>query len=220
MPSRGAIEATDYWVPLFVFAIFTAAEGYAPVSLYPWLYVCKVCAITAALAMFSGGLSDIKPTRRVALPAVAVGVVVFAEWVLLDKWIPYPHLGTRVGFDPFASVQDQRLLVTFLTARFYGLVVLVPTIEELFWRSFLLRYATNPDFRSLPIGAFSTGAFWLVALASAASHPEWLVAVVASCLFAWLLRSTRSLFATIVAHATANAALGMFIVIRHEWQYW
>ena len=59
----------------------------------------------------------------------------------------------------------------------------------------------------------------MVAL-SAVAHPEWLVAAIASALFAWLLHHTRSLFAVIVSHAVANAALGGYIVIRGQWHYW
>lgn len=152
--------------------------------------------------------------------AIAVGLVIFAQWVLLDRWIPYPHLGTRTAFDPFTSLTSRGALVTLLTARFYGLVVLVPIIEEVFWRDFMLRYATDSNFESVPIGTHSAMAFWLVAIGSAVTHPEWLVALVAGCLFALLLRSTRSLFAAIVCHATANLALGVYILISHQWQYW
>ena len=63
-------------------------------------------------------------------------------------------------------------------------------------------------------------AFWVMVALSAVAHPEWLVAALASALFAWLLRYTRSLFAVIVSHAVANAALGGYILFRGQWQYW
>lgn len=37
MPPRDATGTADYWVPLSVFGVFTAAESYAPVSWYPWV---------------------------------------------------------------------------------------------------------------------------------------------------------------------------------------
>ena len=109
---------------------------------------------------------------------------------------------------------------SFLVARFYGLVLVVPVLEELFWRSFLLRYVTTPEFTSLPVGQFSATAFWVVVALSAAAHPEWLAAAIANALFAWLLRCTRSLFAVIVSHAVTNAALGAYVVAAGQWQYW
>ena len=101
---------------------------------------------------------------------------------------------------------------TFLAGRLCGLVLVVPLMEELFWRSFLLRYATRADFTSLAMGQFSAGAFWTVVAISAAAHRKWLAAAIASALFTWLLRHTRTLFIVLVAHAAANAALGCYIL--------
>jgi CAAX prenyl protease-like protein len=79
---------------------------------------------------------------------------------------------------------------------------------------------TNSDADAVPIGTYSTTAFWVVALGFALSHPEWLVALVAGILFALLLRSTRSMFAVILSHAVANLALGVYIVATGDWKYW
>jgi membrane protease YdiL (CAAX protease family) len=56
--------------------------------------------------------------------------------------------------------------------------------------------------------------------ASALSHPEWLVAVIASLAYGLWIRRTRSLFGAIVAHATTNGALGAYVLATGEWQYW
>ena len=155
------------------------------------------------------------------MPAVIVGGAVFAAWVGIDKWVPYPHLGTRVGFNPFASLDHRSVAAAFVVVRLYGLCLLVPVMEELFWRSFLLRYlTTSENFKSLPVGAFSWSAFWLVALFFGIVHPEWLPAVITACAYALLLRQTKSLFAVVVAHAVTNGALGIYILLSHDWQYW
>ncbi len=215
-----ADHTVDYWLPLAVFGVFTAIEPYAPAGLYPVAYMGKIAAVTATLFFWREGLADIKPSRRVMLPAVAVGILIMLQWVIIDKLVPYPHLGSRVGFDPFASVPNRVLLTAFIIARLYGLVIVVPIIEEIFWRSFLVRYITNQDFRSVMVGTFSAASLWIVSIGSALTHPEWLVALIAALLFAWLLRSTRSLFAAVLAHAVANAALGAYILIAKDWQYW
>jgi CAAX prenyl protease-like protein len=223
-PSQASLRegrsATAYAAPLVVFAVLTALEGFLPAGAYPVFYVVKITAITATLWYFRGPLGDIRPSWGAVPLGAAVGLVIFAEWVILDHFLPYPHLGTRVGYNPFVAIEDVGVRWAFLVARFYGLVLVVPVIEELFWRSFLLRYATTPDFTSLAVGQFSMTAFWIMVALSAVAHPEWLVAAVASALFAWLLHHTRSLFAVIVSHAVANAALGGYILIRGQWQYW
>jgi CAAX prenyl protease-like protein len=217
---REGRSAGAYAAPIVVFAVLTALEGVLPAGVYPAFYIVKVAAVTAALVYFRGPLGDIRPSWGVVPLGVAVGLVVFAEWVILDRLVSYPHLGTRVGYNPFAAIEDVAVRWAFLVARFYGLVLVVPVMEELFWRSFLLRYATTTDFTSLTVGQFSWTAFWIVVALSAVAHPEWLVAAIASALFAWLLHHTRSLFAVIVSHAVANAALGGYILIRGQWQYW
>ncbi len=210
----------SYWVPMAVFAVFTAAEGYAPISWYPWLYLAKLCAVVAALALLPQCFRDITPSWKVVLPALAVGLLIFGEWILLDRWIPYPHLGARTAFNPFSEIPGRAALVAVLVGRFFGLVVLVPLIEENFWRNLGLRYATNPDVDAVPIGTYSAAAFWLVAIGSAITHPEWLVALVAGVLFALLLKATHSMFAVILSHAVANLALGIYIVTTGDWKYW
>jgi CAAX prenyl protease-like protein len=209
-----------YCVPLVIFGVFTEVETRVPVALYPYIYVAKLCTVALALAAYRGTLRDVRASRGVLAPAILVGLVVFAEWVWLDKWIPYPHLGSRVAFNPLLSLGSSLGRTLFLFARFSGLVVIVPLMEELFWRSFLIRYLTNQDFTSIPIGHFSTSAFWLVAGFFGLVHPEWLVAVVASAAYSWLLKRTGSLFATVVAHAVTNAALGVYVLLSHDWQYW
>jgi CAAX prenyl protease-like protein len=205
---------------MVVFGVFTTAEGYAPATWYPWMYLAKICAVVATLAVLPRSLRDIEPSWRHVAPAVAFGLVIFAQWILVDRWVPYPHLGTRTAFNPFAEIPDRAALVTMLAGRFFGLVVLVPVIEETLWRNFALRYITNPDVGQVPIGTYSTAAFWIVAAGSALTHPEWLVALVAGVLFILLLRQTRSMFAVILAHAIANLALGVYIVTTGDWKYW
>jgi CAAX prenyl protease-like protein len=204
-----------------LFGLLTMIERYVPVRLYPLVYLVKICAVTASLVVAGRARRDITPSSQVMALATLTGIAVFAAWVGLDKWVPYPHLGDRAGFNPFSEPgQPKWAAWAFLLVRFYGLVLVVPVMEELMMRSFLLRYFTSQRFSELPMGTFSWYAFWIVAALSAASHPEWIAAIVASAANAFLLRRTRSLFAAVVAHAVTNAALGIYVVTSGEWQYW
>jgi uncharacterized protein len=217
---RNHRSVTAYAAPMVTFGVLTAVGQFLPTGTYPLFYVVKVAAVTAVLFYFQGPLSEVRPCWAVVPLGAAVGLVIVAQWLLIDRLLPHPHLGSRAGYDPFAAIGTPWMRWTFLILRFYGLVLVVPVMEEVFWRSFLLRYVTRGDFTSLETGQFSLGAFWIVLVLSAAAHPEWLVAAVASALFAWLLRRTRSLFAVILAHSVANAALGGYIVAAGQWKYW
>ena len=209
-----------YVLPMVAFMVLTTVESSASKANYIWLYLAKVVMVTATLLWFKRPLKDIRPKANVLIPAILVGLAVFIEWVLLDKWIPYPHLGQRTSLDPFAAIDSPILRSLFLVARFYGLVVMVPVMEELFWRSFLLRYFSDSYFTELPIGTFSWEAFFTVAVGFSLVHTEWLVAFICACAYALLLRQTKSIFACIVAHGTTNLALGVYVILTHDWVYW
>lgn len=209
-----------YVVPMAVFIGLTVLEGQFP-KYYPLLYILKALLVTACLIVFRAPMVDIRFDWRVLLPAVLVGALVFAEWVWLDKWIPYPHLGKRVAYNPFVEIPDPGMRALFLFTRFYGLALMVPVMEELFWRSFLLRYITEPDdFQRIPVGQFSWMAFGIVAVAFGVSHPEWLVAVICAAAYGLLLKQTRSLFACVVAHGVTNLMLGIYVITMHDWRFW
>jgi CAAX prenyl protease-like protein len=204
---------------MVLFGALTMVDSYVPATLFPIVYLVKAVAVTASLIVFRAPLGDIRFDPRVVVPSVLVGLVVGVLWVGIDRIVPYSHLGSRTAFDP-TPLQGSLWWIAFLAVRLYGLVLMVPVMEEIFWRSFLLRYLTSPDFRQLPMGTFSATALWLMVAASALAHPEWLVAVVASLAYAFWLRGTGSLFGVIVAHATTNAALGGYVLVTGDWQYW
>lgn len=208
-----------YVVPMALFMALTYLEGYAP-QYYVWLYAVKALVVTAALLYFRSAWRDITPNARVLVPAIAVGLLVFAEWVWLDKLIPYPHLGKRTAFDPYANISDPATRSFFIAIRFYGLALMVPVMEELFWRSFALRIATSQNWQMVRVASFSWSAFCIVAAVFGVAHPEWLVAILCACAYALLLRWTKSLFACVVAHGVTNLALGIYVLISHDWVYW
>lgn len=209
----------EYWLPMVIFGACTLAESYLPPDWFPVAYLFKAIVVTAALLACREPLAEIRAELRVVVPSVVLGLGVFVVWVWADQVVSYPRLGTRTAFDP-TSLQGSAWWPVFLSVRLYGLVLMVPIMEEIFWRSFLLRYLTQQDFRRLPVGTFSASALGIMVAASAVAHPEWLVAIVASLAYAFWLRRSRSLFAAIVAHGTTNAALGVYVLMTREWQYW
>lgn len=211
----------SYVAPMVAFMGLTYLEGAMPKQ-YVWIYIAKALVVTALLM---AGRFCWKKEVRWSLPMLLLGTVVglicFVGWVAID---PHTHhfdfLGKRTEYNPFKEIADPSVRMLFLTVRFYGLVLVVPLMEEIFWRSFLLRWITDQDFEKVPLGNFTWGAFAMVAAGFGVAHPEWLVAVLFACAMALLLRQTRSLFACIVAHAVTNLALGIFVLVTGQWRYW
>jgi CAAX prenyl protease-like protein len=101
-----------------------------------------------------------------------------------------------------------------------GLAALVPLIEELFWRSFLIRWLIDQDFRRVPIGRVTPMAAAVTSVLFALAHPEWLPALLTGLLWAGLLWQTRSLSACVISHVVANLALGIYVIAAGDWKYW
>jgi CAAX prenyl protease-like protein len=212
----------EYVVPIALFLVLTYLESQFPAQ-YVWLYIGKAAVVTAALIWFRATWNDLRVEARVLPVAILVGLAVFAEWVLIERFVSYPHpafLGKRTAFDPFAEIGEPGLRWLFMAVRFYGLVLMVPLMEELFWRSFLIRFITNERFEQVPMGTYSAAAFWGVTGLFALAHPEWLVAAVCAMAYNLLLRGTKSLFACFVAHAVTNLALGIYVLIARDWRFW
>jgi hypothetical protein len=217
-----------YVGPMALFLVLTTLEGAlprrAPTSFshwYPAAYAAKIVVVAVSAWFCRPAWRDLRPRLRfpqIALAAI-LGLAVAAVWIGLDGHYPaLPLAGKRSAFDPRTLAQPARAL--FLTVRLFGLVILVPLIEELFWRSFLIRWIQQPDFRRVPIGQVT----WLAALVTsvlfALAHPEWLPALLTGLAWAWLLRATRSVTACAISHAVANLALGLYVLISGAWRFW
>ncbi len=210
----------DYAAPMALFLALTQAEALVPRSAYPWLYTSKAVLVTLALVLLRAPWREVRADARVLLPAVLVGLAVFLEWVAVERWVPYLHTGSRTAYDPYREIGSPGARGLFLAVRLWGLVAMVPFMEEVFWRSFLLRWVSNPAWTTLRVGDYSWTAFWIVTGLFALAHPEWLAAAVCASAYALLLRGTRSLFACIVAHATTNLALGLYVLATGSWSLW
>lgn len=211
----------SYVAPMAAFMGFTYLEGALP-NYYVWIYITKAVVVTILLL---AGRYCWKREVEFSLPMLLLGTVIglicFAGWITIDPMTHhFDFLGKRTEYNPFLKITDPSVRMLFLAVRFYGLALVVPIMEELFWRSFLLRWITDQDFENLPLGAFSWGAFAIVAAGFGVAHPEWLAAILFACVMGLLLRRTRSLFACIVVHAVTNLALGIYVLTTHNWKYW
>lgn len=218
-----------YVAPMACFLGLTACEGSLPGATaelaspwYPAFYAVKVALVAAVLAACRSTWRDYRPAPGwgAAAVSVVVGILVAAVWVGVDGWYPsLPFLGKRIGFDPFAAIASPGGRFAFVAVRLLGLVVLVPFLEELFWRSFLMRWVINPEIEKVPVGTVTLLSAAITSIAFAAAHPEWLPAALTGAAWAFLLARTRSLSACLISHATANLGLGVYAVVTGDWKF-
>ncbi len=100
-------------------------------------------------------------------------------------------------------------------------VLIVPVVEELFWRAWLMRWLINTDFQKIPLGAYAPLAFWVTAILFASEHgPYWDVGLITGIIYnLWMVRS-KSVADCILMHAVTNAILSGYVIASGQWQYW
>ncbi len=229
-PSPSRLAWLPYVAPMVTFLVLTSLEdtlrkakdgGPSP-TWYPVAYAIKMVIVTAVMVACRSTWRDLRrPSGAHVALATALGLAVAAIWVGLDgHYGALPFLGgTRAAFNP--NLMSPAARIGFLAVRLYGLVLLVPLFEELFWRSFGIRYAIDPDFTRVPIGRITTMAATVTSVVFALSHPvEWLPALITGFAWAWLVYRTKSLTACVVSHAVANLGLGVYVLTTHAWKFW
>lgn len=154
------------------------------------------------------------------LLSTSIGILALVVWIFPQSFLgASPRLE---GFDPTIFEGSPLLYWLTLSMRFLRLVVLVPLVEEIFWRGFLMRYLVNKNFESVRFGTFTPQSFFGVAFAFTLVHApaDWPAAFVTGLLFGWVAVRGKSLLACVLAHAVTNLILGAYIVITRQWGFW
>lgn len=184
------------------------------------LYPLKIVAVVAALIYYWRDYDELC-WRDLARPltlllSLLVGVVVFVLWINLD--IALGSLTPR-GFDP-NQFDDPGLRLGLIASRLFGAVLVVPVMEELFWRSFLIRYIVNPDFTKVAVGFFSWGSFAITVVLFGLEHHYLVAGMMAGIGYNLLLYRSRSLTHCILAHGVTNLLLGWYVLQTGTWHFW
>ncbi len=167
---------------------------------------------------------SVRPIRP--LLSIAVGAVVFLLWIAPDALIPGYRQGAMFSNSVFghlhSSLRPSEVQSSWvLTWRTIRAVAIVPIVEELFWRAWLMRWLINSDFRRVPLGAYGALAFWATAILFASEHgPYWDVGLITGIVYNWWIVRTKSVADCIVAHAITNALLSGYVIVTAQWQYW
>ena len=214
---------TIEWVgPFGVFAIWLLADKYIPIA-NPWREILRDVVLLAAIVGFS---------RRVlpkAAPnwfgSVVLGVGVFAIWIAPDALVPgwrsHWLFQNAVTGRVTTSIVPRELTPLMLVLRTGRATLLVPVIEELFWRGWLPRWLQSSRFDRIPLGQYTPLAFWATAVLFAAEHgPFWEVGLISGIAYNWWMRRTRSLGDLMIAHAATNLALSLYVTATGRWGFW
>lgn len=192
----------------------------APTSLY-YLYPVKAIIVAILLFRFRHAYNELslKDLSKIptTLAVIAIGLLVFLIWIQMDWTIgnAAPPRGFNLLLLPDGPVRTVMALF-----RVFGAVLVVPLMEELFWRSFLLRYIVLKDFEKVPLGTFTWPSCLITVLLFGLEHDFIFAGMMAGAAYNLILYRTRSLSQCVLAHAVTNLALAGYVLTTQNWQFW
>jgi CAAX prenyl protease-like protein len=216
--------ALQWIAPFVLFMLLLAVSPSLPLA-QPWESVFRVGSLVLAIAVFSGSI--VRGLRvQHAVASIGLGLAVCALWVAPDLLFPgwRSHwlfqnaiTGTiKTSIAP-AELADPLVVVLRVTRA----ALLVPILEELFWRGWLPRWLVNNDWQKVPLGTYTRFAFLGTAVLFAMEHgPYWEVGLLCGLIYNWWMWRTKSLGDLVLVHGVTNAALSAFVLVTGRYEYW
>jgi CAAX prenyl protease-like protein len=214
-----------YVLPMAIFLLFTQAGNHWP-SFYPASYIIKTFLAAFAIVICWPRYTRIR--WNYWWLGIVFGIFGIVQWLGMGKfeerlwqmWPSFPHF-SGPDFDPHKQIVSPAARWSFIAIRWAGASLMVPVMEELFWRDYLWRNIAAPnDFKLAAVGEPDWKALVLVALLFSSVHIQWLTAIVWGLMIGLLLLFTRSLGACIIMHGLTNFLLGLYVLRTGKWEFW
>ena len=142
------------------------------------------------------------------------------RWLRIDPSFSELTLSGK-SWDPIGTFGSGSALAwLFIGVRILGATLVVPPLEEVFFRSFLYRFIAKTDFQSVPLGQFILMPFVVTAAIFGFEHREWLAGVLCGFAYQGLVIWKKRLGDAITAHALTNCLLGLWVIWKGAWQFW
>ena len=207
--------AFPYVAPFVVFMLFLALEGLHEAAVYI-VYPVKTVAVFVLLLYLLRRLPVMSFTNP--WKSAVIGVVVFVFWVFAGPQLAMGEL--KAVFKPLLF-ENKDVAWGLVIMRIFGASLIVPVMEELFWRGFLMRYLIRDDFEQVPMGTYQHLSFWATTGLFAFAHgPLAPVAFLTGIIYGGWFVKTRSLGNIMLAHGVTNLCLGIYIVVTGKWFFW
>jgi len=191
------------------------AAGFLTDSARHWLTIARAFVAAALIACFWRDYVELAAAPRARtsdwLLAAGAGILVFIAWIAFDTGWAVVGGGAR-GFVPATPIEAALRLV--------GFAAIVPVMEELFWRSFLMRWIEARDFLAFDPRKTGLRAFALSSALFASEHSLWFAGLLAGIAYGWVYKRSGNLWTAIFSHAVTNGALGIWILATGSWKSW
>jgi CAAX prenyl protease-like protein len=204
-----------YLVPFLAILAATflskAASGH-----FEWLYPLRFLAAAIAIWHYMPEVRRIN--WRFSWLAPLTGVGIFVVWLIPSVWTHHVE-ASRLGEDLSALPPAARL--SWIAFRVAAAVITVPIAEELAFRGYLARRLVKREFDSVPFSAVTPLAILLSSAAFGLMHgQQWILGSLAGLAYGGVMKREGRISDAIVAHATSNFLLAVWVLSRGDWSLW
>ena len=186
-----------------------------------YLYPLKVMVVACLLYRYMREYQELKLKELAkfltTITVCLAGLLVFFLWIHMDWTLGIAEKPR--GFNP-TLLPGGWVRVVMTMFRVGGAVLVVPLMEELFWRSFLIRKLIDENFLKVPVGSFSWASFLLTVALFGFEHNYILAGMMAGIIYNLILYRTKSIANCVLAHAATNLALALYVLSTGKWQFW
>jgi exosortase E/protease (VPEID-CTERM system) len=211
----GTNPTAAYLTPLLALVAVYLMNDLIPLHL-PLLYPLGVVA-GALMLWWHRNQYPFVFTPVLSLEACALGVIAFTVWIALE---PAADAAQVEGWQRELAALSLPAAVSLIAFRALGSTLVVPVVEELAFRGYLLRRLVSSDFTTVPFARFS----WMSFIGSSAAfgllHERWLAGIIAGMLFALAQYRRGRLGDAILAHAITNLLITLYAIGWREWSLW
>jgi hypothetical protein len=220
---REETSSLRYIAPFLAFLVFLVVDASVPLD-SGWGAPLRVVLLALICVICWPRELSLLPTEPLA--SIAIGAFVFLLWIAPDFFFPSYRqssiFSNAVIGHLHSSLLPEALHSPWILAwRSIRAAVIVPIVEELFWRAWLMRWLIHNDFHRVPLGTYATFAFWATAVLFAAEHGSyWDVGLLTGIIYNFWMVRTKSVANCILMHAVTNAILSGYVIATAQWQYW
>ena len=192
---------------------------------WPWIAPFAVFIVLLGLEPYLADLVEpvLDPRWLYAFRAGVTALVLLALWKHYVELRETPATSASAWMgdpDPFDPRVDGTLHLGFALTRLAGAALVVPVMEELFWRSFLMRWLERPAFRHVLPRDIGIKPLLITSAIFAVEHRLWFAGLLAGLLYGELYRRTGDIRVVILAHAITNLLLGLYVLATGHFEFW
>lgn len=212
--SGAAVNPTAAYLAPFLAVLAAGMISRAISGRFETWYALRLLAGGALLAAYWPRLRGLD--WRFSWRAAAAGVAVFGLWLVAGRLLLPAH-----AMPAALAAMSAPGRALWIACRLATAVLVLPLVEELAYRGYLLRRLAAADFESVSFADVGSISVLVTALAYGVLYGAlWPAGIAAGIVFALLLIRTRRMGEAIGAHVIANALICAAVLLGGQWRLW